>query len=59
MKVKKENHAIHALKVLLAFYVVVIHTSLYGKEFLTPLTSTAVPCFFLISGYYLQDNNSK
>ena len=59
MPIKQENHAVYALKALLAFFVVIIHTPVYGREFISPLTSIAVPCFYLINGYYLYFSDNK
>lgn len=52
----EENKAIpslYALKALAAFFVVVIHFPMLGKEHLEPLVRTAVPLFYIITGFFL------
>ena len=45
--------ALHTLKCLCAFLVVMIHVNSPFRFELLPLTQTAVPIFYLISGYFL------
>ena len=50
---KKDIPSIHALKAILAALVVILHTPLRGKEIIEPVFWVAVPCFYIISGYFL------
>ena len=54
------NYAIDVLKFVCAVLVVFIHTTdwVFHQEFL-PVTRCAVPCFFIISGYLLFDNERR
>lgn len=45
--------SIYCLKALCAFFVVVLHSMMWGKWHLYFLLKTAVPCFYAISGYFL------
>ncbi len=48
------NNNIDCLRVLCAALVVVIHIKCIGyNEWIEPLTRCAVPCFFVISGYFV------
>jgi len=49
------------LKALLAFMVVCIHSKLPGEfgKTVMYLSRTAVPCFFMISGYYIKKTDEK
>lgn len=47
------------LKGICAILVVLIHTHLIGKAGMIPFYRTAVPLFFMISGYFLMGNNGK
>lgn len=54
--VKKENYSsLYILKALCAFMVVFIHTYKYGtlQTLSQPFVRIAVPCFFMISGYFM------
>lgn len=51
--------SIDALKCLLAFMVVVIHTESAYKTAMSPITACAVPGFFLISGYFIFGNKME
>lgn len=44
------------LKFLCAVLVILIHVPAKYTEFVLPLTRCAVPCFFIISGYFLYNN---
>lgn len=50
----ERNDYIDALKAILAFFVVCIHNRFPGAwgEYFTVITRIAVPCFFMISGYF-------
>ncbi len=53
---KTRNHNIDVLKLLCAFFVVIIHSSIFLKnEIFIPIVSCAVPCFFIISGFFIFD----
>lgn len=53
MGTKKGISSLYVLKALCALFVVMNHSSILGKETLMPILRCAVPCFFLISGYFL------
>lgn len=50
---KNENSPIYILKGICAILVVLIHTDFLSKQLWTPIYRTAVPIFYMISGYYL------
>lgn len=54
------NYAIDVLKFVCAVLVVFIHTTdwVFHQEFL-PVIRCAVPCFFIILGYLLFDNERR
>lgn len=47
------NYSFDVLKLFLALLVVFIHIYVPWREVILPLTRCAVPCFFMISGYFL------
>lgn len=47
------NYSFDVLKLFLALLVVFIHIHVPWREVILPLTRCAVPCFFMISGYFL------
>lgn len=49
----KDIPSLYALKTLAAFFVVVIHFPMLGKQQLEPLVRNAVPLFYIISGFFL------
>lgn len=52
------NHSIDTLKCICAILVVFLHTpSVYGDA-IKPLTRCAVPCFFMISGYFMYQHEN-
>lgn len=53
---QSEISSLYTLKALCALFVVMIHVPFLGKEYVLPLTKCAVPCFFMISGYFLYDH---
>lgn len=56
---KKSISSLYILKALCAFFVVVIHFPMkYGYLFY-PIIYIAVPCFFMISGYFLYSDDRK
>lgn len=50
------NHSLDNLKFLCAFLVVMLHSQPAYKDFTQPITRCAVPCFFIISGWFLYDS---
>lgn len=56
---KKGISSLYVLKALCAFFVVVIHFSSRYGYYLYPIIRTAVPCFFMISGYFLYSDNRE
>ncbi len=59
METRKEISSLYILKTLCALFVVMIHTPFWGKDILSPIIRCAVPCFFLISGYFLYSDELK
>lgn len=53
----KRNHSIDVLKFLCAVFVVFIHTEWKYKDLLQPIIRCAVPCFLIISGFFLFDKD--
>lgn len=53
---KKEIQSIYALKAFCAFFVVCLHVLFWGRSIIVPIIYIAVPCFYLISGYFMVDN---
>lgn len=51
--------SLFCLKALCALFVVIIHSHIWGKDALAPVTQVAVPCFFAISGYFLFSGNPE
>lgn len=54
---KVDIPSLYALKALCALFVVAIHIPVYGKDYIAPILIVAVPCFYLISGYFLYTGN--
>ena len=52
------NHSFDILKLFLALLVVFIHIHVPWRDSILPLTRCAVPCFFMISGFFLYNLNS-
>lgn len=50
---------LNALKLLCAFFVVQIHASSCLRPCLSSIIRVAVPIFFMITGYFLLDNNGQ
>jgi len=58
----KRNTLIDLLRFICAFFVVVIHIPFPGNVFhgfVFPLTRMVVPFFFMVSGYFLADENAE
>jgi len=56
---KKDIPGLFALKALCALFVVIIHVPFIGKDTLAPIIRIAVPCFFMISGFFLYSGNAQ
>lgn len=56
---RKEFPSLYVLKALCALFVVMIHTAFVGKSYLSPVIRIAVPCFYILSGYFLYAGNSQ
>lgn len=54
---KKEIYSLNFLKGICAILVVLIHTHMVGKIALVPFYRCAVPVFYMISGYFLMNEN--
>ncbi|MDO4410620.1 MAG: acyltransferase family protein [Akkermansia sp.] len=50
---REEFQGLYVLKAICALWVVGIHLPLVGKADLMPLFVSAVPCFYIISGFFL------
>lgn len=59
MPVKNQVLSFNALKFVASFFVVCIHVLFYGRDCIVPIIKTAVPCFFMISGFFLYDINQE
>lgn len=53
------NHSVDSLKFVCAVLVVFLHVNSKGHAYYLPITRCAVPCFFMISGYFLMSENMK
>lgn len=58
-KLRTPIPSLFCLKALCALLVVIIHSEIWGKEFISPILGLAVPCFFAISGYFLFSDNKE
>ncbi len=60
LKKMSRNYNIDRLKALCAVLVIIIHANMYGYWYIEPIARCAVPCFFIISGFfiYIPDNIS-
>ena len=47
------SNGVDVLKLLMAIFVVMIHANYPWRDYIIPITRCAVPCFFMISGYFL------
>lgn len=56
---KTEIDSLYCLKALCAFFVLVIHSSMYGCNEILFLLKIAVPCFYVISGYFLYSGDAQ
>lgn len=58
---KYRNYSLDLLKLIAAFMIVCIHFKSYGKigEVITIFARFAVPVFFMISGYYAYNDDTK
>nr|WP_302830143.1 acyltransferase family protein [uncultured Bacteroides sp.] len=56
---KKEIQSIYVLKAICALLVVGIHVPSMLTNPLSPITRMAVPCFFMISGYFIVSNKEN
>ena len=52
------NYSIDSLKMICAILVVLIHSQFLFKDIVFPLLRIAVPIFFMISGYFIYDENN-
>lgn len=54
---KGHNYSIDILKFICAILVVCLHTNSNLHNTIMPITRCAVPCFFMISGFLLYEEN--
>lgn len=52
---ESRNHSIDLLKFILAYQVVMLHCSQVPISVVRPIVDGAVPCFFMISGFFMYD----
>lgn len=57
--VRKDIPSLYVLKALCALFVVMIHTDFAGKAYLSPMIRIAVPCFYILSGFFLYAGNAQ
>lgn len=55
---QNRNYSIDSLRMYCAVLVVLIHSQFLFKDIVFPLLRIAVPLFFMISGYFIYDNNA-
>jgi len=53
LKIINRNYAIDSLRLICAFFVVFLHCNYKSNNVFIVITRTAVPIFFMISGYFL------
>lgn len=53
------NYSLDILKFLCAVLVVLLHIKTPWTEYILPITRAAVPCFFIISGYFLYQEDEQ
>ena len=53
------NHSIDTLKFVCAVLIIFLHVPSWGWSYYLPITRCAVPCFFIISGYFLMGENMR
>lgn len=58
-KRNKPIYSLFNLKCICAFLVVLLHTNMIGKGFLMPIAAMAVPLFFMISGFFLLNDDNR
>lgn len=56
---KQRAYNIDSLKILCAFLVIFIHVYTPYREYIVPVARCAVPCFFIISGYFIFSEDQK
>lgn len=54
---KTHIDSLYALKAICAFFVVAIHVPCFYKQYVGELLHVAVPCFYMITGYFLYNGN--
>lgn len=50
---ERENNSVNVLKLICCFFVISLHYGFLFCEYVEPISRIAVPCFAIISGYYL------
>lgn len=53
----KRNNNIDILKFICAIFVMIIHVKVPYDPYYEPIVRSGVPCFFIISGYFLYTEN--
>lgn len=55
----QRNYSVDILKLVCAFLVIMLHCSQPPYNIVGPISLCAVPCFFMISGYFLWNDNPE
>lgn len=55
--VNKKIDSLYVLKAICAILVIDHHSYLFGQDYIAPFRVTMVPCFFMITGFFLYRNN--
>lgn len=56
---KKSINSLYILKAICAFFVVCIHVLFIGRNLIVPFIKTAVPCFYIITGYFIANYDNS
>lgn len=57
--IEMRNYSLDILKFLCAVLVVLLHIKTPWSEYILPITRVAVPCFFIISGYFIYEEDER
>jgi peptidoglycan/LPS O-acetylase OafA/YrhL len=53
------NSSIDVLKFCCAIMVILLHAPFIGKSYVLPVTRCAIPCFLIISGFFIYSDNPE
>lgn len=54
-----EIKSLQMLKAFCAIFIICLHVLFQGRNHIVPIIKVAVPCFYMISGYFLADNQGN